>query len=158
MKLFKFLVFLLIAQGGTLLSYSDRDRESLVHISPKDAQVMEKALEYMLHRAPRNDAPELGDIEFPGFDIDLGDIRRALCVIKSQLRKICDKLEDIQVDLSAHDELLEDCCSIIEEIDEVVGYKYDTHEYIEGQYADETEWTVIQWLKAIYCQVAYTTQ
>ncbi len=156
MKLFKFLVFLLIAQGGTLLSYSDRGGEPFVQISKDDAQVMEKALEYMLHRAPRDDAPELGDIEFPGFDIDLDDIRRALCVIKSQLRKICAKLEDIQVDLSAHDELLEDCCSIIEEIDEVVGYKYDTHEYIEGQYANETKWTVIQWLKAIYCQVAYT--
>ena len=158
MKLFKFLVFLLIAQGGTLLSYSDRDGELSVQISKEDAEVMERALEYMLHRAPRNDAPELGDAEFPGFDLDLDDIRRALCVIKNQLYKICNKLEDIQVDLSAHDELLEDCCSIIDDIDDTLGNKCDEYEYLEGQYSNEAKYTVIQWLKAIYSKVAYPGQ
>ncbi len=130
--------------------------ESMIQISQKDAETMERALEYVLHRAPRDDAPELGDAEFPVLDLDLEDIRRALCVIRGQLRKVCDKLEDIQVDLSMHDELLEDCCSIIEDIDDKIGNPYDTYVPFDGKYANYTNYTVIQWLKAIYCMCADT--
>ncbi len=141
---------------GTM--FGGRDDEAMVYLPQKDAALVEKALEYVLNRAPRQDAPQLGDSEFPVFDLDLSDIRRILCTIKSQLSKVCDKLEDIQADLSAHDMFLEDCCSVIEEIEYKIGYKTDTYEGPpDGKYANSnTEYSIYQWLKAIYCMIADT--
>lgn len=132
--------------------FGGRDDEAMIHLPQKDAALVEKALEYVLNRAPRQDAPQLGDPEFPVFDLDLSDIRRVLCIIKNQLRKVCDKLEDIQADLSAHDMFLEDCCSVIEDIDDKIGEKGD--KYIgygcECEYDPDMQCNVFEWLREIY--------
>lgn len=144
------LAWVVILSSCGLFVYGNRSEESLVSISPKDAQVMERALEYLINRAPRADAPEFGDPEFPVLDVDFDDIRRALCVIKNQLRKICDKVEDIQVDLSAHDEFMEECCSVVDEIDCTIGNKDDKYPTVSDcQCTNYKKYTVIQWLKKI---------
>ena len=191
-----YILAFIVGVMNTTTMFGERDDEAMVYLPQKDAALVEKALEYVLNRAPRQDAPQLGDPEFPVFDLDLSDIRRILCTITSQLRKVCGKLEDIQVDLSAHDMLLEDCCaviedikvdfsvhdtkvcgkledikvdfsahdmlledccSVIEEIDDKIGEKCDKHYGIpDGKYANDYKYTVIQWLKLIYCMCAST--
>ncbi len=127
-----------------------RRSDDAVMLSRKDAKVMERALEYVLNRAPRPDAPQLGDSEFPVSNFDFDDIRRVLCLIREQLDDVCDKVESLT-------DIVQDCCSIIEDIDDCIGKKCYTYDYplMDGQYANEcSDYTVIQWLKAIYRMVA----
>jgi len=73
-------------------------------------------------RAPREDAPGIGEYEFPVFDLDLDDIRRCLGTLRSEHRDICEKVEEVNELLSAHDTIVEEnhevICSKIEDLDD----------------------------------------
>ena len=103
-----------------------------VVLSPRDARLVERALNYLV-RAPRPDMPDESDPSLPpivGFDLD--GITRLLCTIREQNKKTCDNIEDLQEELSIHDMLMEfdheNICSkleILQENDEAICSKLE---------------------------------
>jgi len=97
-------------------------RDNVV-LSPRDARLVERALNYLV-RAPRPDVPNASDPSFPPVTGNLGleEIRRVLCTIREQNKKICGKIEDLQEELSIHDMLMEldheNICSKLEILQE----------------------------------------
>ena len=83
-----------------------------------DAEKLLQVLEKVLDRAARPDAPALSDPSCPPSNLDLLDleaIRRCVCIIKEQLKKVCSKLEQLDEDLSIHDAVI---CSKLIDLDE----------------------------------------
>lgn len=128
--------------GCSLLTAGKQDKEVYISLSQKDARVVEKALEFMLSRAPRPDAPDQSSPGYPqvddlpsaiSCDIDIDDLRDALHSVKSKLRNIYKKIKKIDDHIGDLDEQ----CSLVNELD-----------------VNDTEYNVIQWLKTIYCLLA----
>ena len=135
-------LFALVFLSCSLLTAGKQDKKMYISLSQKDARVVEKALEFMLSRAPRLDAPDPSSSGYPQVDdlpsticseIDLNDVRDALHSVKSKLRNIYKKLKKIDNHIGDLDEQ----CSLVNELD-----------------VNETEYNVIQWLKTIYCLLA----
>ncbi len=128
------LAFVLCSQSLFVVSLQaeqTRGGRDNVVLSPRDARLVERALNYLV-RAPRPDVPNESDPSFPIVDLGLEDIRRVLCTIREQNKKICDKIEDLQEELSIHDMLMEfdheNICSkleILQENDEIICSKLE---------------------------------
>ena len=120
------LVFVLCSQPGlfvaSLQAEQTRSGRYTVELSAHDARLVERALHHLV-RAPRPDMPNESDPSFPpGADLNCDEIRRILCIIREQNKKICDKIIDLQEELSIHDMLMEFdhevICSKIEVVEE----------------------------------------
>ena len=140
------LAFVLCSQSlfivSSLQAEQTRGGRDNVVLSPRDARLVERALNHLL-RAPRPDVPNEGDPSFPIVDLGLDDIRRVLCTVREQNKKICDKIEDLQEELSIHDMLMEfdheNICSkleILQENDENICSKLE--EILETTFTCDT--------------------
>ncbi len=134
---------------GTTLRTSQLNDDNLEQIllSYNDAQKLLQVLEKVLNREPRQDAPGLDDPSNPisPFDsADLDAIRRCVCIIKEQLKKVCSKLEKLDDDLSIHDALM---CSKVGQLDAEGSCFEDPQTIPDG--INDAQLNVIQWLKSI---------
>ncbi len=120
------LIFVLCSQSGlfvtSLQAGQTRSGRDTVELSAHDARLVERALNYLV-RAPRPDMPnEMYPSLPPGDDLNCDEIRRILCIIREQNMKICDKIIDLQEELSIHDMIMEFdheiICSKIEVVEE----------------------------------------
>lgn len=127
-KYLTFLVFAFCSQLSPLIASlqteQTRSGRNMVELSPQDARVVERALDYLLTRAPRPDMPNEMDPSYPPVDLSCDAILRVLCIIRNQNQKICDKIEDLQEQVSILDMLIEFdnevLCSKIEVVEELI--------------------------------------
>ena len=141
----------------SLQSEQTRGGRDNVVLSQRDARLVERALNYLV-RAPRPDMPDESDPSFPIVDLGLDDIRRVLCTIREQNKKICGKVEDLQEELSIHDMLMEfdheNICSkleILQENDETICSKLE--EIADATFTCDT--TTIQEILGDLCDTAH---
>src|SRR5437667_11036673 len=106
-------LFALVFLSCSLLTAGKQDKKMYISLSQKVERVVQKALEFMLSRAPRLDAPDPSSSGYPQVDdlpsticseIALNDVRDALHSVKSKLRNIYKKLKKIDNHIGDLDE------------------------------------------------------
>lgn len=109
---------------ASLSTGQTRSGRNMVELTVRDAKIVERALDYILTRAPRPNMPNEMDPSYPPINLGCDEILRVLCVIRNQNQKICDKLEDLQDQISILDMLIEFdnelLCSKIEVVEELI--------------------------------------